>query len=118
MRVLIVDDEPLVRRSLRRAFESHGHEVIEAADGHLAVECWPEFKPEIVLLDVLMPGLSGPEVLKTLGSDRGRARVILMSAYSGDYNLESAKKMGADLFCPKPFEDIFGIVRLAEGLTK
>lgn len=118
MKVLIVDDEPLVRRSLKRAFEAKGHEVVDAVDGRTALKIWLEFLPDVVLLDVLMPGLSGPEVLRQLGPDRGLAKVILMSAYSGDYNLETAQKIGADLFHPKPFEDVFGIVKLAEGLRQ
>jgi CheY-like chemotaxis protein len=118
MKVLIVDDEPLVRRSLRRAFEAKGHEVLDAVDGRSALKVWLDFLPDVVLLDVLMPGLSGPEVLRQLGPDRSPAKVILMSAYSGDYNLETAQKMGADLFHPKPFEDVFEVVKLAEGLRQ
>ena len=116
MKIFVVDDEPLVRRSLRRAFEIKGHEVFEACDGHEALAVWKKIDPEVTLLDVLMPGYSGPEVLQKLGQDRGRARVILMSAYTGEYNLETAQRMGADLFHPKPFEDVFALVKLVEEL--
>jgi len=64
---------------------------------------------------VLMPGLTGPEVLKEVGSD-SKAKVILMSAFSGEHNMQTAQQMGADLFVPKPFEDIFAIVKMAEDL--
>ena len=118
MKFLIVDDEPLVRRSLRRALEARGHHVLEAAEGLSGIELWRSQKPDIVFLDVLMPGLSGPQVLQEMGNERGRAKVLLISAYSGDYNLETAQKMGADVFVAKPFEDIFALVSMAENLFK
>lgn len=110
-KILIIDDEPLVRRSLKRALESKKMSVLEAADGRAGLELWKAEKPDIVYLDVLMPGLSGPEVLQEIPKEiRESSFVILISAYSGNYDLESAKSLGADYFFPKPFEDIFAIV--------
>lgn len=122
MKILIVDDEPLVRKSLGRACKARGHEVIEAADGQEGLARWREVKPDLVFLDVLMPGLSGPEVLQAIAQDpvaagEVRARVILISAYSGEHNVETAQQIGADLFVPKPFEDIFAVVARAENLV-
>lgn len=117
MKILIVDDEPLVRRSLGRALRSRSHEIFEAADGPSGLEAWRSADPDLVFLDVLMPGLTGPQVLEEMGKPR-RAKVILMSAFSGEHNVENAAAQGADLFLPKPFEDIFEVVRLAEELTK
>jgi CheY-like chemotaxis protein len=111
MKVLIVDDEPLVRRSLKRAFASRGHEVRESVDGLNAVKDWNDFQPELVLLDVLMPGLSGPEVLKIVDYPSKYCKVILMSAFSGDYNLT------ADSFISKPFQNVFEVVSMAEKLA-
>lgn len=130
MKILIVDDEPLVRKSLGRAFRAKGHEVIEAVDGTEGLARWLELRsedggPDLVLLDVLMPGLSGPEVLNEirpkLAADKSagrpwKGRVILMSAYSGEHNITTAQQLGADLFVPKPFEDIFTLVKTAEEL--
>lgn len=116
MKILIVDDEPLVRRSLARAAEARGHEVRQAENGRLGETVWKQYVPDLVYLDVLMPELSGPDLLKQLG--KTSARVILMSAYSGGYDLERAQSLGADLFCPKPFEDIFKIIELGEELVQ
>lgn len=123
MRVLIVDDEPLVRKSLARACRARGHEVIEAVDGASGLVAWKESNPEMVFLDVLMPGMSGPEVLQevsrlgvTMLKGNKRSKVILMSAYSGEHNIETAQQNGADLFVPKPFDDIFAVVARAEQL--
>ncbi len=117
MRVLIVDDEPLVRHSLRRALHKLGHTVEEAEDGQSGLEKWSLFKPELVFLDVLMPRLSGPDLLRALTPvNKNAAKVILMSAFTGEYDLEKAKALGADLFIPKPFEDIFAVVKIGEEL--
>ncbi|KYG67225.1 response regulator [Bdellovibrio bacteriovorus] len=114
MKVLIVDDETLVRRSLQRALKSKGYEVFEATNGVEGLQMWRSEKPDLVFLDVLMPGLTGPEVLKEVGETN--AKVILMSAFSGEHNMQTAQQMGANIFVPKPFEDIFGVIALAEGL--
>ncbi|MBX3021097.1 MAG: response regulator [Bdellovibrionales bacterium] len=119
MKVLVVDDEALVRLSLKRAMEKRGHQVEEAEDGKQAFERWPLFQPDLVYLDVLMPRLSGPDLLKTLGANsRATAKVVLMSAFTGEYDLEKAKSLGADLFIPKPFEDVFAIAQLGEDLVR
>lgn len=115
MKILIVDDEPLVRKSLSRACASKGHQVIEAVDGIEGVSKWQLEKPDLVFLDVLMPGLSGPQVLKEVGLQRS-GKVILMSAYSGEHNVQTATQIGADLFIAKPFDDIFLVVAQAEKL--
>jgi CheY-like chemotaxis protein len=129
MKILIVDDEPLVRKSLGRAFKAKGHSVVEAVDGVEGLQRWNEMlqsetPPEIVLVDVLMPGLSGPEFLREMRQspeqrvklESWRGRVILMSAYSGEHNVTTAQQLGADLFVPKPFDDVFALVKTAEDL--
>lgn len=115
MRVLIADDESIVRRALVRALASKKVETIEAEDGEQALQIWKEKDPDLVFLDVLMPGLTGPQVLKEL--DRIQAKVVLMSAYTGEYNVEKARSLGADLFIPKPFDNIFEIVDKAMELV-
>ncbi|MCM2281827.1 MAG: response regulator [Bdellovibrionaceae bacterium] len=122
MKILIVDDEPLVRKSLSRACVAKGHEVVEAADGTIGLATWREQRPDLVFLDVLMPGLSGPQLLAEVGKFKtgqtgtDKTVVILMSAYSGEHNMETAQAMGAALFIPKPFDNIFDVVAKAEAL--
>jgi CheY-like chemotaxis protein len=123
LKILIVDDEPLVRKSLGRAFRSKGHDVTEAVDGSEGLKLWLEMMgrdhgPDIVLVDVLMPGLSGPELLNEVRPKFSgwKGRVILMSAYSGEHNVTTAQQLGADLFIPKPFDDVFALVKTAEDL--
>jgi CheY-like chemotaxis protein len=119
VKVLIVDDEPLVRLSLKRALEKSGHHVAEAEDGQIGLERWSSFAPDLTFLDVLMPRISGPDLLTAMrGQDKPLGKVILMSAFTGDYNPERAKSLGADMFISKPFEDIFSIVKQGEGLVR
>jgi len=119
MKVLVIDDEPLVRLSLRRALVKSGHIVEEAEEGQSGREKWKEFAPDLVYLDVLMPRLSGPDLLRALSTaDKGRAKVILMSAFTGEYDLEKAQSLGAHLFISKPFEDIFLVVKAGEDLLR
>lgn len=113
MKVLVVDDEALIRRSLSRVLRSRGHEAFEAVDGLEGRARWQEHDPDLVFLDVLMPGMTGPELLEEIGAGR-RAKVILMSAFS---DLEDPGR-GADLFVAKPFEDLFAIVAQAEELCR
>lgn len=117
MKILVVDDEPLVRRALQRAFESKGHQVLTCENGEQALSVWESANPDLVFLDILMPGLSGPEVLQSLGSQK-KCPVILMSAFSGPYDHGKAQEFGADHFLAKPFEDIFQVVSFAESLKK
>jgi DNA-binding response OmpR family regulator len=115
MKILIVDDEPIIRRSLERAATLRGHTVKTAADGEEGGRAWLSFDPDLVFLDVLMPVLSGPQLLQSL--ETVRARVILMSAYTGEYNLDRAKELGADLFLAKPFQNIFEVIERGEELV-
>lgn len=117
MKVLVVDDEPLVRRSLQRVFEKAGHSVVLAEDGLQGVSQWKNENPEAVVLDVLMPGHSGPEVIAEVMPDKNVA-IVLISAYSGEYNPDSVKQLGADLFIAKPFENIQVIVDEVEKLVE
>jgi CheY-like chemotaxis protein len=110
-KVLIVDDEPLVRRGLIRAARGRSVQFIEAEDGSQGLQLWLSHKPDLVIVDVLMPGLSGPELLRTVEPDvKRQAKIVLISAFTGDFNEDFVKTLGADLFIAKPFEDIFKTV--------
>ncbi len=117
MKVLIIDDEPLIRRSLEKCFLKAGHQVVLAEDGHEGVSQWRAERPDAVIIDVLMPGLSGPEVIAEVKPDSKQA-IALISAYSGDYDPDSVKQLGADVFIEKPFDNILSIVLQMEELYR
>lgn len=113
MKVLVVDDESIILRSLEKVFKAKSYEVKTAADGKLGLELWISWQPDIVILDVLMPVLTGPEMIKEMGS-KNKSLTVLMSAYSGKYRLEMGQSEGVDLFLAKPFDNIFDVVEKVE----
>ena len=118
MTVLIIDDEPLVRRSLQRALQARGHTVFDAEDGKSGLLKWQQCLPDLVFLDILMPGLSGPEVLHSIDTKiRSSTKVVLISAFTGSHDVKEALNLGADLYIPKPFDDIFRVVETVEKLV-
>jgi CheY-like chemotaxis protein len=80
-KVLVVDDEPLVRTHLKHAFQSQGYEVIEAEGGRAALTLFAREKPSLIVLDMTMPDLSGIEVLRCIRRDDAQVPVILASGY-------------------------------------
>ena len=117
MKVLVIDDEALVRRSLVKVFQHLGHDCYEAEDGIAGMQKWIEVEPDLVLLDVLMPKMSGPEVLTQM-NQKLPTKVALMSAYTGEHTNKTAEQMGAQLFIAKPFDNIFDIARITLELVK
>ena len=120
MKVLIIDDENIIRRALGRAFESKGHTVYLAEDAIQGKGLWSEVLPDVVFLDVIMPNKTGPELVAELKDffEQNPVVIILMSAYSGDYDTSLAKYKNIDLFVKKPFDNVFSLVQMAEELTQ
>ena len=113
MRVLIIDDETLIRKSLVRIALSRGHIAKAESDGESGLNTWKEFQPHLVFLDILMPNLDGPSVLKQVGK-KNNEKVVMMSAhraFSAGFSVP-----GVDLFISKPFQDITTIFNQAEQL--
>jgi len=119
MKALIIDDEPLIRRSLARALSSRGHEILESSDGISGLELWTKALPDLAFVDVLMPGLTGPQLIQALPKEvREKTKIIMMSAYTGSEGTSPKLSDGVEMFLSKPFEDIFSIVTAAEELMK
>lgn len=117
IRVLVIDDEPLVRRSLERVLSLSGFSVTQAADGLQGYQLWIDNEPDVVLLDVLMPGLSGPQVLEKIPSAlKAKTKIMMMSAFTGEFTQTKAHELGAQLFVAKPFDDIFEVVKQVKAL--
>lgn len=116
LKILVVDDELLIRRSLKLAGESQGHIIREAGDGVEALSLWPSFNPDLAFIDVLMPNMDGLQLLKQIPKP-SRTKIIILSAHD-KMNEGDLKKRGADLFIRKPFEDVFHLIEQAEKLIK
>jgi len=116
-KVLIVDDSALARRSLRQILETEGYDVAEAEDGLTALERYFLEKPDVVLLDLVMRGLYGLDVLKKLRELDPEARVVVVSADIQTSSQQMVEEAGAKLFVSKPFDrqEIVGALKTALG---
>lgn len=102
--VLIVDDEPDMLVLLRLLLEGEGYETSLAGDGATALQRIREERPDLVVLDVMMPVLDGWGVLENLRLDPSPPRVILLSAKSTEADHQRARELGADAYVHKPFD--------------
>ena len=120
-KILIVDDSALSRRTLRRILETGGYEVVEADDGMTALEVYFLEKPRLVLLDLVMKGMYGLDVLVKLREMDPKAMVVVASADIQSSTRTMVDEAGALAFINKPFvsEQVLAAVEtaLAEGAT-
>ncbi len=115
IKILVIDDEPLIRRAFQKLFQKEQYQVFLAEDGLIGVELWEKEKPDCIFLDVIMPGLNGWEVLEKKGDFSG-AKVQMMSAYTGDLHDKKIWIEKIDGFLQKPFEDIMKIKNWVDNL--
>ena len=106
-RILVVEDHPTMREAMRLVLEGEGFQIVEAADGPSALEIVNEDPPDLVFLDMNIPGSSGGEVLQAIKGDPATAdvRVIIVTA-DGEEGRARAIAMGADDYITKPFSPI------------
>ena len=104
-KILVVDDEKTIRELFRRILKGANYQVDYAENGRQAIEKMHAEVYDIVFLDIMMPEISGIEVLKSM-KDAGRRLppVIMMTGYAVSENREEAKALGAAGWLPKPFE--------------
>ena len=105
-KILVIDDDPSVRSLVADSLEIEGYEVHTAEDGFSGLRAIEAHKPDCVLLDVMMPGLDGHQVLQRLraAEDRPALPVVMLTAYSDDATAWQAWTEGVDYFLAKPFE--------------
>src|SRR5215831_12924793 len=118
--ILIADDDGVSRKLLRRLLEQDGYAVRAAADGVEALELFAEEPVDIVLLDVVMPGLDGISVLERLKAspDANHVPVIMISAVDETNSVVRCIESGADDYLPKPFNPVILRARINAGLAK
>lgn len=117
-RVLIADDEANIVASLEFLMEQAGYEVKIAADGNEALALVASFAPDLVLLDVMMPGRNGYEVCQRLKGDPATrdVKVVMLSAKGRDIEVAKGLDLGADAYVTKPFSTRDLAVRIRELL--
>ena len=106
--VLIVEDDPVILRLLEVNFELEGLEVLLAEDGAAGLELAKERRPDLVVTDIMMPKLSGIELVESLKADPLTAHIpiILLSAKAQTADLKAGMDAGADDYVTKPFEPL------------
>ena len=116
-KIMVVDDSALSRRTLRRILETAGYSVVEAEEGMAALELYFIEKPDLVLLDLVMKGMYGLDVLAKLREMDAAARVVVASADIQTSTRAMVEEAGALAFINKPFapENVLGAVNSVLG---
>jgi DNA-binding response OmpR family regulator len=113
-RVLVADDSETILLLLRTRLEMEGYEVSTAVDGQEVIETLagidPDQQPDLILLDAMMPRMSGLDALRTLRDEGSETPILIVSAHREEETLSQAEGLGADGCVPKPidFEDLLG----------
>jgi len=115
-KILLVDDSGMARRGARQILEAEGYVVAEAEDGLIALERYFLEKPDLVLLDLVMKGMNGLDVLKKLTQLDATARVIVVSADVQDSSRDLAIAAGAAGFLNKPVDRAVLLASVASTL--
>ncbi len=115
--IMAVDDEPVILTILKRILEPEGYEVLSANDGSSALALLDERKPDLVILDIMMPGLDGFQVLDSI-RERFDVPVIMLTARCDQESLVKTLKTGADDYVRKPFSAAVLLARITAKLRR
>ncbi|MHB8718957.1 MAG: response regulator transcription factor [Candidatus Dormibacteria bacterium] len=116
--VMVVDDDPLVRKSVRLTCESEGYTVHEVERGGDALRAVADVRPDLVLLDLMMPDQSGFDTCRELRRNGYRMPVVILSAKNEEIDVVLGLEIGADDYIQKPFRPRELLARLAAHLRK
>ena len=112
--ILVVDDEREVVRVLQRSLTAHGYKVLTASSGEEAVEVMTQHRPDLVLLDLVLPGISGLEVCRQVRAVSD-VPILVLSVKDAEHDKVEALDLGADDYIPKPFgmNEVLARIRVA-----
>ena len=106
-RILVVEDHPTMRDAMRLVLEGEGFSIDEASDGETALDMVRADPPDLVFLDLNIPGVSGTDVLRALKSDPATAAVsVIIVTATGEEGRERVIRLGADEYFTKPFSPL------------
>ncbi len=126
-KILIADDDPDMRLAIASVLASRSYQIVEAGDGHEALRKLEEEKPDLLLLDLLMPGMDGFAVVKELRHTEEKrypdVPILIITSIREEagqrrYELELGRKLGVDAYIEKPIEPFVLLRRVQEILSK
>jgi len=119
-RILLIEDDPAARRLVGYALEQEGHEVLTASNGIEGLKKAKEEAPELLVLDVMLPGLDGFEVCHRLRKEEATVDlpILMLSAKAQECDIATGRKMGADDYLTKPADPLEIASRVAALLEK
>lgn len=104
--IMVVDDSPFASKQIKDIVEENGYEVIGyAKNGEEGVRMYDELKPDIVILDIIMPGIDGLETAQILMKNNPKVKILMLSSLCDTGTLEEVKGIGLKFLIPKPWED-------------
>ena len=104
--ILVVDDSPFASKQIKDIVEENGYEVIgNAKNGEEGIKMYEEFHPDIVILDIIMPGIDGLETAQILKKNDPKATIMMLSSLCDAGTLEEVRSIGVKYLIPKPWED-------------
>jgi DNA-binding response OmpR family regulator len=118
MTILLADDDPITLDSLAACLRPEGFQVLLAKDGSEALALWQKHKPDLLCLDIMMPGVDGYEVCRRVREKDGRVPVLFLSAKSEEIDVVVGLRLGADDFVRKPFGKHELIARIHSALRR
>lgn len=118
MKILVAEDDPLTREALVARLEGEGFPVSAVANGLEAIARWQSESPDLVCLDIMMPGLDGYEVCRRIRATRSRVPVVFLSAKSEEIDVVVGLELGADDFVRKPFGRHELLARIRSALRR
>lgn len=112
--ILVVDDEQEILRALARSLTAHGYKVLTASNGEEAIRMTLQHRPDLLLLDLVLPGVSGLEVCSRI-REKSSVPIIVLSVKDAERNKVEALDLGADDYIPKPFgiDEVLARIRVA-----
>lgn len=118
MKILVAEDDALTREALTASLEGEGFEVMAAADGSEALALWQRKTPDLICLDIMMPGLDGYEVCRRIRATGSRIPIVFLSAKNEEIDIVVGLELGADDFVRKPFGRHELLARIRSALRR
>ncbi|MCX6375216.1 MAG: response regulator [Armatimonadetes bacterium] len=117
-KVMVVDDEPDLVRLVEFILQKEGFDVIACSDGRTALNLVEDEKPDLIILDIMMPLLDGMEVLRQIRSRRGTARVpvIMLTAKTASVTVDEARQLWVSDYVMKPFDPEKLVLKVKKAL--